>query len=222
MFNKRIENEISQFNQLKSNSIFINKDNNKMYVMIIGNYDTIYRHGFYFFTITFPSDYPFSPPKVLFYTPDKDSRFNPHLFNNGYVCMSSLEKGTQNGWTPIRTFYSILQSIESLILNNGSIDNELRDNKEYRYFDYIIHQNIKYALINQYLNTPREFLWAKPIMKNYIKQNKMDIITYINELKYRVGDNKMCTYICPETHETHSIYTNYSGIKNILNQVFTS
>ena len=61
--------------------------------MVIGPQDTPYQDGFYFFTLKFPKDYPFSPPAVDFYSSRLDNkvRFNPNLYENGKVCLSKLD-----------------------------------------------------------------------------------------------------------------------------------
>jgi ubiquitin-protein ligase len=51
---------------------YIHDENNvyKGYGLIIGPKDTPYEYGYYFFDFNFPENYPFSPPKVKFYTYD--------------------------------------------------------------------------------------------------------------------------------------------------------
>ena len=55
------------------------------YALIIGPKDTLYRHGFYFFKLCFPDDYPFSPPKVEFLK-------NTLAYEIGSPLVSSLTK----------------------------------------------------------------------------------------------------------------------------------
>lgn len=52
--------------------------------------------GFFYFTISCPSNYPNEPPKVKFHTTGGGTvRFNPNLYANGKVCLSIL--GTWSG-----------------------------------------------------------------------------------------------------------------------------
>ena len=60
-------------------------------VLIIGPFDTPYEGGFFQFLLRFPPNYPFSPPRVKFLTTgDGTVRFNPNLYRNGKVCLSTL------------------------------------------------------------------------------------------------------------------------------------
>ena len=39
--------------------------------------------GAYMFEFTYPTEYPFVPPKVTYLTNDGKTRFNPNLYRNG-------------------------------------------------------------------------------------------------------------------------------------------
>jgi ubiquitin-protein ligase len=49
--------------------------------MLVGQKDTPYYGGYYFFDIIFPADYPFAPIKVKTLTQDGKTRFNPNMYN---------------------------------------------------------------------------------------------------------------------------------------------
>ena len=56
-------------NPLYDQGIYYTHDEENMlkgYALIIGPGDSLYEDGFYFFEFSFPKDYPFSPPKVIF------------------------------------------------------------------------------------------------------------------------------------------------------------
>ena len=68
---KRISRDVKCImkNPLHENGIYYehNMDNIfKGYAMIVGPTDTPYQDGFYFFEISFPYDYPHSPPTLTF------------------------------------------------------------------------------------------------------------------------------------------------------------
>jgi len=89
--------------------------------MITGPQDTPYANGCFLFDVYLPSEYPNVPPKVNLMTTGRGSvRFNPNLYDNGYVCLSLLgtwDGGAGESWDSSRS--SLLQlavSIQSLIM----------------------------------------------------------------------------------------------------------
>lgn len=63
----------------------------RLHVLITGPEGTPYEKGFFYFVVGFPSNYPFSPPKVrLMTTGGGTVRFNPNLYASGKVCLSIL------------------------------------------------------------------------------------------------------------------------------------
>lgn len=82
---------------------------------------TPYGGGCFIFDILFPSNYPAVPPKVNLATTGKGSvRFNPNLYESGYVCLSLLgtwDAYTQGEeWNPgLSTLLQVIISVQSLI-----------------------------------------------------------------------------------------------------------
>ena len=54
---------------------------------IIGPEDSPYKGGLFFLNITFPTDYPFKPPKVSFVT----KIYHPNINANGGICLDILK-----------------------------------------------------------------------------------------------------------------------------------
>ena len=54
------------------------------YAVVFGPSDTLYRYGCYCFEFKFPTNYPFSPPKLTYMTNDGCTRFHPNLYRNLY------------------------------------------------------------------------------------------------------------------------------------------
>lgn len=107
----RIQKEIKQLHNnlpvYASNAIFVAYDSQRSDVvkaMIIGAEDTPYSHGCFVFDVLMEENYPLTPPKVnLMTTGGGQIRFNPNLYDTGYVCLSLL--GTWRGnatenWSP--------------------------------------------------------------------------------------------------------------------------
>ena len=80
-----------------------------MKALIIGSKGTPYSNGCFVFDLIFNSDYPLTPPNVyLATTGNGDIRFNPNLYDSGYVCLSLI--GTWSGdkterWTATCNIY---------------------------------------------------------------------------------------------------------------------
>ncbi|GJU95212.1 ubiquitin-conjugating enzyme E2 7 [Tanacetum coccineum] len=89
-------------------------------VTIIGPPDTLYEGGFFNAIMTFPQNYPNSPPTVRF----TSEVWHPNVYTDGKVCISILHPpgDDPNGyelaserWTPVHTVESIVLSIISML-----------------------------------------------------------------------------------------------------------
>ena len=92
-------------------------------VLIIGPKDTPYENGYYLFEISYPVNYPFSPPVVKYYTNDGITRFNPNLYKCGKVCLSILNTWRGDQWSSCQTISSVLLAL-CTIFNNAPLLNE--------------------------------------------------------------------------------------------------
>jgi len=113
-------------NPLIENGIYYIHDEEDMlkgYALIIGPEQTPYFGGFYLFELTYPTDYPFSPPKVNFLTNNGEIRFNPNLYTKGKVCVSILNTWAGDQWSSCQTLNSVLLTLCSL-LNENPLLNE--------------------------------------------------------------------------------------------------
>uniref|UniRef100_A0A0B7B1W6 E2 ubiquitin-conjugating enzyme n=1 Tax=Arion vulgaris TaxID=1028688 RepID=A0A0B7B1W6_9EUPU len=81
---------------------------------ILGPADSPYHGGVFFLTITFPSDYPFKPPKVAFST----KIYHPNINSNGSICLDIL----RSQWSPALTISKVLLSICSLLTDPNPDD----------------------------------------------------------------------------------------------------
>jgi ubiquitin-conjugating enzyme E2 Z len=108
-------------NPLTENGIYYIHDDADMmkgYALIIGPSDTPYFGGNYFFEITYPSDYPHSPPKVKYCTNGNNIRFNPNLYKCGKVCISLLNTWRGDQWTSCQSISTVLLTLCTLLCNN--------------------------------------------------------------------------------------------------------
>lgn len=111
-------------------------------VGIIGPPDTLYDGGYFNAIMSFPSNYPNSPPSVRF----TSEMWHPNVYPDGRVCISILHApgDDPNGyelaserWTPVHTVETILLSIISMLSSpndespaNIDAAKEWRDNRE--------------------------------------------------------------------------------------------
>jgi len=78
-----------------------------MRCLITGAQDTPYSYGCFLFDIMYHDTFPQAPPEMKILTTGGSTiRFNPNLYNNGYVCLSLL--GTWSGnagetWDPAKS-----------------------------------------------------------------------------------------------------------------------
>lgn len=116
--------------------------------LIKGPPDTPYEGCLLMFSIQFPSDYPFSPPKVLFLTSDGRTRFHPNLYVEGKVCLSILGTFSGPSWSGTQSVSSVLLSILAILDNNplchepAYASGSLLDARHRDYAEFVEHQMI--------------------------------------------------------------------------------
>ena len=92
---------------------------------VICAYDgTPYHGGAFCFEVRFPDNYPFEPPTFTYLTNDGCTRFNPNLYKNGKVCLSLLNTWQGEQWSGVQSLLSILQSIQTAVINEDPLVNE--------------------------------------------------------------------------------------------------
>jgi ubiquitin-protein ligase len=130
--------------------------------LLVGQKGTPYFGGFFFFSVSFPADYPFSPIRVQSLTQDGRTRFNPNMYLNGKVCLSVLNTwhdGPQ--WSGIQTLESVLLVMMADVLTPNPLENEpayrgCGDSAEaVAYRRAVLHANL--AMIGRMLTAPPPF-----------------------------------------------------------------
>uniref|UniRef100_A0A669EX15 Ubiquitin-conjugating enzyme E2G 2 (UBC7 homolog, yeast) n=1 Tax=Oreochromis niloticus TaxID=8128 RepID=A0A669EX15_ORENI len=91
--------------------------------LIMGPQDTCFEGGVFPAILSFPSDYPLSPPKMRF-TCDM---FHPNIYPDGRVCISILHapgddpmgyESSAERWSPVQSVEKILLSVVSMLAGN--------------------------------------------------------------------------------------------------------
>lgn len=76
-------------------------------VTIPGPKDSPFEGGTYELDMTFPTDYPFKPPKIIFNT----KVFHPNINSTGAICLDILK----DQWSPALSVLKVVLSISSLL-----------------------------------------------------------------------------------------------------------
>ena len=88
--------------------------------MIMGPTGTDYEGGCFHAILKFPTDYPMSPPKMIF----KSEMWHPNIYPNGEVCISILHSPGEDPnqyedvterWSPVQSVQSVLLSVMSML-----------------------------------------------------------------------------------------------------------
>ena len=213
----RLVKDIVNINKtpLHDNNIYYSHDETDMlkgYAMIVGPSETPYQYGYYFFELNFPTDYPSSPPLVLYKTNGDKIRFNPNLYTNEKVCISILNSWRGDSWSSCQTISTVLLTLCTLLCNDPLL-NEPGITKEHKdmtcYNKIIEYKNIDIA-INRMLKKEvgifqPQFERFYPIMEEQYKKNKNKIIEFIEKK------------ISEQTQGSETVISSFYGMNVIIN-----
>jgi len=171
---------------------FNEEDMMKAVAIIIGPKDTPYENGILYLLIEFPTNYPFSPPK-LGYLSSSRYRIHPNLYvgkshdnHVGKICLSAINTWSGPKWTTVMHIGSILLSVQSLLCNNP-LHNEPGFEKEVGqrndYYNLIVEYDTYNHLIrkNGFEIHPL-FMSFEDIIEDHLKKEKDNILVKIDEL----------------------------------------
>jgi hypothetical protein len=185
----RLTREVKRLGDLSNNGIFYRQDQHILtrgIALIIGPEDSAYANCLFTFQFDFPSDYPFSPPKVKFLTNDGKTRFHPNLYQDGKVCLSILGTWSGPGWQSTMSFSMILLSLKALLDSNplahepGYDRRTLHDEYALHYSQYVQHQSI--AITIQQLKEGTMFdadlKEHIPVLKSRLRSTLLEKVRY--------------------------------------------
>ena len=184
--------EIMKHPLIENGIYYVHDDEDMMkgYAMIVGPSDTPYFGGFYFFKLSYPNDYPHSPPVVTYHTNGDNVRFNPNLYKCGKVCVSILNTWRGEQWTSCQSISTVLLTLCTLlckdpILNEPGITEKHKDFLNYT--KIIEYKNIEVAFLRM-IRQERgyflpEFYVFYPYMKEHFEKNVEAISLFITKKK---------------------------------------
>ncbi len=176
------------------NIVYIHDDLDmlKGYALILGPPDCLYWGGAYLFEFNFPTNYPYSPPKVVYCTNDGITRFNPNLYRNGKVCVSILNTWKGEQWTSCQTIRSVLMTLVTLFHSDPIINEpgfQKNDKEAASYNKILEYKNYEVAIVGmltkKYL--PNQFALFHCFIKEYFMKNAE---AYKEKLEKKMADTK--------------------------------
>jgi len=184
---KRITNDCKRVRELAGEGIFWVGDETNLthgWAIVCGCDESPYYGGAYCFEVSFPDNYPFEPPKFSYLTNDGRTRFNPNLYKNGKVCLSLLntwEVGDK--WSGVQSLSSILQSIQTAVLNQDPLRNEPAYSNMSLHTDIpvynriILHANIETAVLSQLTNPPPYLVPVFPEVREWMMKAREELVS---------------------------------------------
>ncbi|KAL3518964.1 hypothetical protein ACH5RR_021553 [Cinchona calisaya] len=109
---KRIQREMTELNMDPPPDCSAGPKGDNLYhwvATLIGPHGTPYHGGIFFLDITFPGDYPFKPPKVVF----KTRIYHCNVDSTGNVSLDILK----DSWSPALTISKVLIALVSIFTN---------------------------------------------------------------------------------------------------------
>ena len=212
-------------NPLESHGIYYKHDDEDLLkgkALIIGPQGTPYENGFYLFEIIYPSNYPYSPPKIIYKTNDGLTRFNPNLYKCGKVCLSVLNTWRGEQWSSCQTISSILLVL-CTVLNDTPFLNEpgiTKTHIDYDNYNSIIkYKNMEVAIINMLTNENINLLFSDfiNVMNEHFLNNFSTILTIIDkEIEQQTINNNPDTNIITTSVYQMKFKINYKELKKKL------
>ncbi|CAL8084344.1 unnamed protein product [Calicophoron daubneyi] len=132
----RLHKELSFLNSASNKKIIqnltVDSSNMRIWTGYIVPEEPPYNKGAFKIEITFPAEYPFKPPKVVFKTPI----YHPNIDEKGQICLPII---TTENWKPATKIEHVLQALVAMLhspetehpLRTDVADEYLKDRKKF-------------------------------------------------------------------------------------------
>ena len=186
---------------------------NKVFAIIKGPEDSLYRHKFIRLNFDIPNDYPFSPPIVTFINYD-GSKIHPTLYSCGRVCCTilntwpSIESESKNkleAWTSSMNIETVILTFLSF-LDNEPYTYEANAPNNDSYNTYVLFQGWYTCLIKYLENKNEQPELFTTFISNYLLLNISDIMEDLTDLNNTYN---------PDAYQTDCFYIGYYMINYI-------
>jgi len=195
----------------------------KGYALIIGPSDTPYFGGNYFFELTYPVDYPHSPPKVKYCTNGEKVRFNPNLYTCGKVCVSLLNTWRGDQWTSCQSISSVLLTLCTLLckdplLNEPGVTSSHKDMGFYT--EIIEFSNLRTAVCDILFKKEGIYMHFFENFYPFMKENFIKNVDKLLEFANRKNEEMKKQEVNFKTgYYSMSINVDYNKIIALLNEL---
>mgnify|MGYP002152269861 CR=1 FL=1 len=221
------------------NCIYIHDSKNIMkgYALILGTDDTPYHCVPMMYVFNFPSDYPYSPPKLSFrsYKNGFDTRpirLHPNYYTNGKCCLSILNTWRGEPWSGCQTIRSVLTTIQ-MTLSSFPLEHEpgvsghLKQGKTFRAMIYCAGLNMIHSfLTKQSMNriSPDDetnetvLVGFREFMKNHLRGPEGKKLLGFLKDKESTLNQELSSYddTVARSFYNQELRINYSEIRDIL------
>lgn len=193
---------------------FKEEDIREVWIGIVGQPETPYEGGFFFFHVHFTNKYPSEPPKLTFLNPNEKIRFHPNLYETGKVCLSILGTWAGPEWTSVMTLRSLILSLQSLLSEDPlrhepGLDFENNQSKRNQTYNEVIRYSTTMYAINgtlQYFQIPA----LQAVARKYVSEHYQ---TYENIISHLPLDKPSQSL---RTMYGMKVYVDYHSLYNTL------
>lgn len=184
--------------ELQSRGIYIHVDEANIHnlrVLIVpkekrdGDLISPYTAGFFMFHLSFPPNFPISPPDITFHPQQNHCRLHPNYYQTGKVCLSVINTWGADDWSPSTSVLNLVNILEarfterSLCFEPGL---EMALLEQIQAFNMTV-EYAKYKCILEAFDHP-VFEPFEAIIREEFKQNKAYLLCRLEEMKALNGD----------------------------------